>query len=137
MVGTGWRRVLTTTTVAGLATLGLATAAAAVLHGSEAAASAAAGGGVIIVLSCLTLAVIDWADRHMPNQILMLAIAAYALKLTAAAMVFVSVPVPEWVHPAWAGLTALGVLIVWQVALVLTFMKMRLPIFVTPVADTP
>ncbi|WP_120005136.1 hypothetical protein [Nesterenkonia muleiensis] len=135
MVGTGWRRVLTGTTAAGLVALGLASGAAAVLHGWQAAASAAAGGGVIIALSFVTLAVIDWADRHMPHQILMLAIAAYALKLTAAAMVFVSVPVPDWVRPGWAGLTALGVLIVWQVALVLTFMRLRVPIFSPPAVD--
>ncbi len=133
---TGWRRVLVATTSAGLIWLGLCSAAAALVDGVWAAASVAAGGGVVIALSFISLAVVDLADRYMPNQTLLFFIAAYALKLMVAAGLFVTVPIPEWIFPVWAAMSALAVLLVWQVALVLSFRKLRFPIFSLPAGES-
>ncbi|GFZ94461.1 hypothetical protein [Nesterenkonia alkaliphila] len=125
---TGWRRVLMTTTAAGLICLAASTALAALVSGAAAAASAAAAGGLVVVLSFLSLGLIDWAERHRPQLAIPLFMIGFALKLAVLAMVLPAVRVGDWLDGAWALGAGTAVLLVWQVAEVMSFAKMRLAV---------
>lgn len=128
MTGNGWRRVLITTTAAGLLVLVLASAVAAVVHGAAAAASAASGGGLVILLSFLSLALIDWAERHRPRLAIPLFMVGFGLKVVTLALVLPFVRPGDWLHPGWALGSGIAVLVVWQVAEVWTFSTMRITV---------
>lgn len=128
MIDRGWRRVLIVTTAAGLGTLGLVTAGAAAFQGAAGAVSAAAGGGVVVVLSFLSLALIDWAETHRPQLSIPLFMMGFGLKIAALALVMPFVQPGDWLQPAWALGAGIAVLLVWQVAEVLSFAKMRLAV---------
>ncbi|WP_150460169.1 hypothetical protein [Nesterenkonia ebinurensis] len=134
-MSTGWRRVLMTTTSAGLVCLGLGTTAAALVSGAEAAASAAAAGGLVVILSFLSLALIDWAERNRPQLAIPLFMIGFALKLAVLALVLPMVRVGEWLDPAWALGTGVAVLLVWQIVEVMSFAKMRLAVGTASAAD--
>jgi hypothetical protein len=124
----GWREVLTRTTVAGLGTLGLVTGFAALVHGTDAAASAAAGGGLVVVLSFMSLALIDWAERHRPHLSIPLFMMGFGVKIVALALALPLVQPGEWLYPEWALGAGIAVLLVWQIAEVLSFSRMRLAV---------
>lgn len=122
----GWRQVLITTTTAALVMLLVAVVAAAVITGFEAALSAAAGGGIVVVLSFLSLGLIDWADRHRPQLAIPLFMVGFGIKVAVLAVAIPLVQPGQWLHPAWALGTGIAVLILWQVAEVWSFRRMRL-----------
>ncbi|TLP94983.1 hypothetical protein FEF26_11045 [Nesterenkonia salmonea] len=128
MTGTGWRQVLVRTTAAGVATLVAVTVTALLFQGSPAAVSAAAGGGIVVVLSFLSLALIDWAERHRPHLSIPLFMMGFGVKIAALALVMPFVQPGDWLSPAWALAAGIAVLLVWQVAEVLSFAKMRLAV---------
>ncbi|TLP75340.1 hypothetical protein [Nesterenkonia sphaerica] len=128
MSSSGWRAVLVSTTQAGLLTWGLATGAAALIHGGEAAASAAAGGGLVLVLSFLSLALIDWAERHRPHLAIPLFMMGFGIKIVVLALAMPLVQPGQWLHPGWALGSGIAVLLVWQIVEVLSFARMRLAI---------
>lgn len=128
MKGHGWRRVLMTTTTAALLALVLASFIAALVHGAAAAASAAAGGGLVVVLSFLSLALIDWADRHRPRLAIPLFMIGFAVKVAALALVMPFLRPGDWLQPAWALGAGITVLLLWQVVEVWTFTKMRITV---------
>lgn len=128
MSGTGWRQVMIRTTTAGLATLAAAALGAAIFEGAAGAASAAAGGGLVIVLSFMSLALIDWAERHRPHLSIPLFMMGFGLKIAALALVMPFVQPESWLNTAWALGAGIGVLLVWQTAEVLSFARMRLAV---------
>ena len=128
MSSSGWRAVLVRTTQAGLLTWGLATGAAVLIHGGEAAASAAAGGGLVLVLSFLSLALIDWAERHRPHLAIPLFMMGFGIKIVVLALAMPLVQPGQWLHPGWALGSGIAVLLVWQIVEVLSFARMRLAI---------
>ncbi|NDK30324.1 hypothetical protein [Nesterenkonia haasae] len=128
MNGTAWRQVLIRTTAAGLSTLGIVTAAAGLFQGTAAAVSAAAGGGLVVVLSFLSLALIDWAERHRPHLSIPLFMVGFGVKITALALLMPFVQPGDWLSPVWALAAGIAVLLVWQVVEVLSFAKMRLAV---------
>lgn len=124
----GWRQVLITTTTSSVIALVLAAGAAVVISGVDAGLSAAAGGGLVVVLSFLSLALIDWADRHRPQWAIPLFMIGFGTKVAVLAVAIPLVQPGDWLHPAWALGTGIAVLILWQVAEVWSFRRMRLTV---------
>lgn len=125
---TGWRRVLLVTTTAGLSTTLLCAAIAALISGVAAAASAAVAGGGVVAFSFISLALIDWADRHAPHLAMPLFIVGFGLKVAALAVAIPFVRPGDWLQPSWAVGGGLAVLLVWQAAEILSFAKMRISV---------
>ncbi len=125
---TGWRRVLLVALASGCAV----TAAAAVLGwlvtGGAAAASAVFGGLCVVVLSGITVALIDWSERHAPGLTVTVFMIGFVAKLVILGILLGAVETPAWIDPPWAGLTAVAVVVVWQVAEITAFMKMRVTV---------
>ncbi|WP_261624889.1 hypothetical protein [Nesterenkonia marinintestina] len=125
---TGWRLVLLWAMTAGT----LATAAAAglglVVGGDQSAMSAAAGGGAVVVLSGLTLLLVDLAERHVPQLSIAAFFLGFLLKVAAFLLAFSVPEPPSWAEPAWAVCTGVAVLVIWQIAQVRAFARMRLTV---------
>lgn len=128
MSGTGWRRVLITTTSVGVLAALLTTASGALLGGATAAVSAAAAAGIVLVLSFLSLALIDWADRRAPQLAIPLFMIGFAVKITGLALAMPFVQPGGWLEPAWAIGAGVAVLLVWHVTEVLSFTKIRVTV---------
>lgn len=125
---TGWRRVLLVTTAAGVVSALLAAALGALVNGAGAAASAGIGGGGVIAFSFLSLALIDWADRHASHLSIPLFMIGFVVKVAALAVFMPLVRPGDWLDPGWAIGSGVGVLLVWQAAEVLSFTKMRITV---------
>lgn len=125
---TGWRRVMLVTTSAGLASALLTAAVAALVAGPSGAASAAVGGGSVAAFSFVSLAVIDWAERHAPHLAIPLFMIGFGLKVVALAVLLPLVRPGDWLDPVWAVGAGVAVLLVWQTAEVLSFTKMRMTV---------
>lgn len=125
---TGWRRVLLVTTTAGLGAALLTAAAALIVAGSSASASAGLGGGAVIAFSFISLALIDWADRHAPHLSIPLFMIGFGVKVAALAVILPLARPGEWLDPIWAVGSGVMVLLVWQAAEILSFARMRIPV---------
>lgn len=122
---TGWRRVLLVACAAGLLATALAAGLGWVLDGPAAAGSAAGGGIAVVLLSALTLLIVDLAERHAPSLTIIAFMLGFVVKLVLLGIVLSTVQAPDWVSAAWAGLTALAVVVVWQTAELMAFRRMR------------
>lgn len=123
---TGWRRVLLRALSAGAVATGIAGVLGWALTDGDAGLSALAGGAAVLVLAGLTLALVDAAERWAPQLSVTAFFLGFLLKV-AAFVVVVSLPGrPAWVDPLWMGCAAIGVLVVWQIAQVRAFTRMRL-----------
>lgn len=125
---TGWRRVLLVTTAAGAAAALAALAVSTLVGGSPAAASAAVGGGGALAFSFLSLALIDWADRHAPHLAIPLFMIGFGVKVAVLAVVVLLVRPGDWLDPGWAVGSCVVVVLVWQAAEILSFSKMRISV---------
>ncbi|MGO1193754.1 MAG: hypothetical protein ACTMHH_07760 [Nesterenkonia sp.] len=125
---TGWRRVLLVTTAAGAAAALAALAVSTLVSGSPAAASAAVGGGGALAFSFLSLALIDWADRHAPHLAIPLFMIGFGVKVAVLAVVVLLVRPGDWLDPGWAVGSCVVVVLVWQAAEILSFSKMRISV---------
>lgn len=127
---TGWRRVLLVTTTAGISTALLCAAIALLVSGPAAAASAAVAAGGVIAFSFLSLALIDWAERHAQHLAIPLFMVGFVIKIAALAVLLPLVQPGEWLQPGWAIASGVAVFLIWQVVEILSFSQMR--ISVTP-----
>lgn len=125
---TGWRRVLISTTAAGLGAVALLSAIAALIGGSEAAYSAAAGGGAVVVLSAISLAIIDVCERRAPHLTMAMFMLGFCLKIAALAMLLPLMDTSQWLQPAWALGAGIGVLVLWQTVEIMTFARLRVTV---------
>lgn len=127
---TGWRRVLLVTTTAGISTALLCAGIALLVSGPAAAASAAVAAGGVIAFSFLSLALIDWAERHAQHLAIPLFMVGFVIKIAALAVLLPLVQPGEWLQPGWAIASGVAVFLIWQVVEILSFSQMR--ISVTP-----
>lgn len=125
---TGWRRILLVTTTAGISTMLLCAATAVLIIGPAAAASAAIAAGSVIVFSFISLALIDWSDRHAPHLSIPLFMIGFGLKVAALAVAMPFVRPGDWLQTSWAIGAGLAVLLVWQAAEILSFARMRISV---------
>lgn len=124
----GWRRVLLVTTTAGLGTACVTGAAGAVFGGWPAAASAVIGGLGVVIFCFISLALIDWSDRHAPRMAMPLFMVAFGLKVAGLAVVVTFVQPAAWMQPGWSVASSIAVLIVWQAAEIASFAQMRMSV---------
>ncbi|MBB3666789.1 hypothetical protein [Garicola koreensis] len=125
---TGWRRVLLVTTTAGVVTVLIAVGLGTLVSGSLAAASAGAGGGGTLAFSFLSLALIDWADRHAPHLAIPLFMIGFGIKVAVLAVVVLLVRPGDWLDSGWALGAGVVVVLVWQAAEILSFSQMRISV---------
>lgn len=125
---TGWRRVLLRALAAGAAATAAASGLGLMVGGTDAGISAAFGGGLVVVLSGLTLLLVDLAERHAPQLSIAAYFVGFMLKVAAFLLAFGMPEVPGWAEPAWAVCTAAAVLVIWQIAQVRAFSRMRLTV---------
>src|SRR5690625_2425482 len=123
----GWRRVLLVTTTAGVVTALLVVGLGALVSGS-AAASAGVGGGGALAFSFLSLALIDWADRHVPHLAIPLFMIGFGVKVAVLAVVVLLVRPGDWLDPGWGLGAAVVVVLVWQCAEIFSFSHMRISV---------
>lgn len=123
---TGWRRVLLVTSTVGMITALMALGIGALVSGSMAAASAGLGGGGALVFSFLSLALIDWADRHAPHLAIPLFMIGFSVKVAVLAVVVLLARPGDWLDPGWALGSGVAVVLAWQTAEILSFSKMRI-----------
>lgn len=123
----GWRRVLLVTTTAGVVTALLGVGLGALVSGS-AAASAGVGGGGALAFSFLSLALIDWADRHVPHLAIPLFMIGFGVKVAVLAVVVLLVRPGDWLDPGWGLGAAVVVVLVWQAAEIFSFTQMRISV---------
>lgn len=125
---TGWRIVLVWALCAGVLAAGLAAGLGLLLGGGDEALSAATGGVLVVVLSGVTLLLVDLAERYAPQLSIMVFFLGFLLKVGAFLLAFSLPEVPEWVDPAWAVCSGAVVLVIWQLAQVRAFARMRLTV---------
>ncbi|GAA1178278.1 MULTISPECIES: ATP synthase subunit I [Nesterenkonia] len=125
---TGWRRVLLVSLAAGVSATLLAALAGLAVAGADAALSASLGGMIVVVFSALSLLLVDIAERVVPAQAITAFMLGFAVKIILLAVVLTSVPAPGWIVPGWTLFPAAGVVVVWQIAEITAFMRMRIAV---------
>ncbi|MDO5634280.1 MAG: MraY family glycosyltransferase [Micrococcus sp.] len=128
----GWWGILAACLYTGTVALLLSMAVAAALGsapGTTPGGSAALGASVVLVTSALTLALIAWFSQRHPETVLVLSMGTMLIKLVVYGALLGFVPRPDWLAAEPAALSALAVILVWQVTEVLVFARTRRGIY--------
>lgn len=124
-----WLKILATA----LAWTGAAAAAAALAAlaavGASGPASVAAAWLLIVVFFGISLLVGHTVGRKNPSGAIGMFAVTYAIKVVGFAVILYFVRAPEWLDREWFAYTAIGCVIVWQIAELFTFSRTRHLIF--------
>ena len=114
-----------------------AAAAAALLGpGIAGSASVAAGWALIAVFFGISLLVGHVVGRKNPSGAIGMFAVTYAVKVVGFAAILWLVGMPEWLEGEWFFYTAIGTVVLWQAAEILTFSRTRQLIFSDAPAGT-
>ncbi len=120
-----WLKILAVSAAASAVLLILASAAAWLLTGGNAAGSALLGGGLVIVFFGLSLLVGHIVGRRNPSGAIGMFVVTYVVKVVGFAAVLFALGQPAWLDGTWFFATAVGTVLVWQVAEIVAFSKTR------------
>ncbi|PPB50687.1 hypothetical protein C4K88_02060 [Arthrobacter pityocampae] len=124
-----WLRILGWS-AAGGAAIAVLLAIAALLAASPAAAlSVLFGAALVMVFFGLSLLIGHFTGRTNPSGALGLFAVTYAIKVVGFAVVLFLFGTPDWLDRTWFFWGALATVLVWQVAEVVAFSRLRTPLY--------
>ena len=103
----------------------LAAAAAALTAGFDAALSSLSGWFLIAAFFGISLLVGHVVGRKNPSGAIGMFVVTYAIKVVGFAVILFGLGTPEWLHREWFALTAVGAVVLWQVAEIRAFSRSR------------
>lgn len=124
-----WLRILGWSAAGGAATAVLLAAAALVVASPAAGLSVLFGAALVIVFFGISLLIGHFTGRTNPSGALGLFAVTYAIKVVGFAAVLFLVGTPDWLERTWFFWGALATVIVWQVAEVVAFSRLRTPLY--------
>ncbi|MCC9146551.1 MULTISPECIES: hypothetical protein [unclassified Arthrobacter] len=115
----------------------LAAVVAALSAGAGAAASALSGWFLIAAFFGISLLVGHVVGRSNPSGAIGMFVVTYAIKVVGFAVILFGLGTPVWLHREWFALTAVGAVVLWQVAEIRAFSRTRHLIFNDAADTTP
>jgi len=124
-----WLRILARSAAGGAATAVLLAGVALVAASPAAALSVLFGAALVMVFFGISLLIGHFAGRTNPSGALGLFAVTYAIKIVGFAAVLFLLGTPGWLDRTWFFWGALTTVIVWQVAEVVAFSRIRTPLY--------
>ncbi|UWX96212.1 hypothetical protein N2K95_11090 [Arthrobacter zhaoxinii] len=103
----------------------LAAAVAALTAGISAAVSSLSGWFLIAAFFGISLLVGHVVGRSNPSGAIGMFMVTYAIKVVGFAVILFGIGTPVWLHREWFALTAVGAVVLWQVAEIRAFSRSR------------
>ncbi|MCC9203514.1 hypothetical protein [Arthrobacter sp. zg-Y769] len=110
----------------------LAAVAAGLTAGLSAAASSLLGWLLIAAFFGISLLVGHLVGRRNPSGAIGMFMVTYVIKVVGFAVILFGLGTPDWLHREWFALTAVGAVVLWQVAEIRAFSRTRHLIFSDP-----
>ncbi|THJ66198.1 hypothetical protein E8P82_09340 [Arthrobacter echini] len=120
-----WLRILGRSTLAGSVTALVLATAALIATSPEAASSVLLGAVLVIVFFGISLLIGHVAGASNPSGALGLFVLTYAIKVVGFGAALFILGTPAWLDPTWFFVSALVTVIVWQIAEIRTFSRIR------------
>lgn len=128
-----WLRILGRSAAGGTATAVVLAAAALFTASPAAGLSVLVGAALVMVFFGISLLIGHFTGRTNPSGALGLFAVTYAIKVVGFGAVLFLFGTPDWLDRTWFFWGALATVIVWQVAEVIAFSRLRTPLY----TDTP
>ncbi|WP_211128917.1 hypothetical protein [Sinomonas albida] len=104
---------------------------------AAAAGSALFAAVVVIAFFAISLLVGHFAGRRNPAGAIGMFAVVYLIKIVGFAALLLWIGTPAWINPPWFGLTGVATVVVWQVAELWGFSRVRIQIFNDPEDQNP
>jgi len=127
-----WLRILAKAAAAAGAATVVAMVLGAVLSGGSAAVSALLGAALVVVFFGISLLVGHVVGKRNPSGAIGAFIATYILKVVGFGAALFLVGTPGWLDTTWFFIAAVAAVVVWQVAEVHAFSRVRYQIYDDP-----
>ncbi|MHA7238348.1 hypothetical protein [Arthrobacter sp. TMS1-12-1] len=124
-----WLRILARSAAGGAATAVLLAGVAVSVASPAAALSVLFGAALVMVFFGISLLIGHFTGRTNPSGALGLFAVTYAIKVVGFAAVLFLLGTPGWLDRTWFFWGALATVIVWQVAEVIAFSRIRTPLY--------
>ena len=129
---TPWLKILKTSSLGAAAATLLVVVLAFIVAGGVGALSAVLGSALVVLFFAISLVVGHFVGRSNPSGAIGAFIATYVLKVVGFGAALFIIGTPDWLEPTWFFIAAVASVVVWQIAEVFAFSRVRYQIYDDP-----
>jgi ATP synthase protein I len=129
---TPWLKILKTSSLGAAAATLLVVVLAFIVAGDAGALSAVLGSALVVLFFAISLLIGHVVGRRNPSGAIGAFIATYVLKVVGFGAALFIVGTPDWLETTWFFIAAVVSVVVWQIAEVFAFSRVRYQIYDDP-----